>query len=125
MVSGGVITGVGFNVGLGLEDNPASFPNVVAGAVLDEVEDKTLLSFVLLNTKVRLSERTINLNNFGAISTFSGYYTLTDLTTRAGWITLHPEVAGQANGASYGVRSGSGIGSILTTGAVAEKVIQF
>jgi hypothetical protein len=49
VVSGGVITGVGFNVGLGLEGSPASFPNVVAGAVLDEVEDKILLPFVLLN----------------------------------------------------------------------------
>ena len=54
MVSGGVITGVGFNVWLGLEGNPASSPNVVAGAVLDEVEGKTLLPTVLLNIKVRL-----------------------------------------------------------------------
>ena len=95
MVSGGEITGVGFNVGLGLEGNPASFPNVVAGAVLDEVE-----------------------NNIGAISTFSGYSSLTDSTTRVDWITLHPEVAGQANITSYGARPGSGIGSVLTTNAV-------
>jgi hypothetical protein len=67
VVSGGVITGVGFNVGLGLEGNPASSPNVVAGAVLDEVENKIPLPIVLLNTKAKLSERTINLNNIGAI----------------------------------------------------------
>ncbi|MCI0524467.1 MAG: hypothetical protein L0Y75_04305 [Acidobacteria bacterium] len=68
MVSGGVTTGVGFKVGLGLEGNPALFPNVVAGAVLDEAEDKIPLPFVLLNTKVKRSKRTINLNNIGAIT---------------------------------------------------------
>lgn len=88
MVSGSVITGVGFNVGLGLEGNPASFPNVVAGAVLGEVEDKMLLPIVLPNIKTRLSERAVNLNNIGAISTFSGYSQLTDSTTRADWITF-------------------------------------
>ncbi|MGH9854490.1 MAG: hypothetical protein ACREBD_31995 [Blastocatellia bacterium] len=125
MVSGGVTTGVGFNVGLGLEGNPASSPNVVAGAVLDEVEGKTLLPFMLLNTKARLSERVINLNNIGAISTFSGYSLLIDSTAKADWVTLHPEVAGQANITSDGVRSGSGIDSILTTKAAMEKIIQF
>jgi hypothetical protein len=69
VVSGGVITGVGFNVGLGLEGNPASFPNVGAGAVLNGVESKILLPTMLLNTKIRLSGETINLNNIGAVST--------------------------------------------------------
>jgi hypothetical protein len=73
VVSSGVITGVRLNVGLGLEGNPASFPNLVAGAVLDGVEDKILLPIALLDIEVRRSERSINLNNFGAISIFSGY----------------------------------------------------
>ena len=88
MVSGSVITGVGFNVGLGLEGNPASSPNLVAGAVLGEVEYKMLLPIVLLNIKTRIGKRAINLNNIGAISIFSGYSQLTDSTTRADWITF-------------------------------------